>query len=131
MTTAAKTDLAMILMVTAWLVALSAAGLAEETRPPQPAESAKTSAGPECVECGQSPLYHRQESLQETLLTTRQRYAAWLAEQPVGPDAGGVRAVAGDAAPACGPGCPRGPAGRSHRPARQTGGRPATLVATE
>ena len=30
----------------------------------------------------EGPLYRRKENLQKTLLTTRQRYAAWLAEQP-------------------------------------------------
>ncbi|MCY2990406.1 MAG: LamG domain-containing protein [Planctomycetota bacterium] len=82
MTTAAKTTLAIIVAATALLAALSGTGRAEETRPPQPAGGAKTTAGPECVECNKSALYLRQQSLQETLLTTRQRYAAWLAEQP-------------------------------------------------
>jgi hypothetical protein len=29
-----------------------------------------------------APVYQREQNLQQTLLATRQRYAAWLAEQP-------------------------------------------------
>ena len=35
-----------------------------------------------CTECAKPSLYTRLPSLQESMLVTRQRYAAWLAEQP-------------------------------------------------
>lgn len=78
----AKMGLVMMAAATALLTALSGMGGAEETRPSQPAAAAKSTVGLEGVACGRSALYLRQESLPESLLATRQRYAAWLTEQP-------------------------------------------------
>ncbi|MHB8954295.1 MAG: HzsA-related protein [Pirellulaceae bacterium] len=39
-------------------------------------------SGPSCTECDRPAMYEPQVSLQTTLLTTRQRYRAWLSEQP-------------------------------------------------
>ena len=80
MTTTAKMTLTMLAV--AVLGARAQTACAEEAPPPNAAEINKLTAGPEPVQDGKSALYHREKNLQETLLATRQRYAAWLAAQP-------------------------------------------------
>lgn len=59
-----------------WMVALTATLLA------LPSNGPAAETGPTCTECDKPAQYQKQKSLSETLLTTRQRYSAWLAEQP-------------------------------------------------
>ena len=60
----------------AWCGALAQGGRAQESG------RAPSTAIAESAEHSQPVLYQKGSDLQQTLLATRQRYAAWLAEQP-------------------------------------------------
>jgi hypothetical protein len=77
-----KTLLAMLAAVSTIVAARPEIGFAQATCPASQAGAAKTAGGSACPAGIKPVLYQCEQSLQATLLATRQRYAAWLAERP-------------------------------------------------
>ena len=82
MTNAQRVVLAM-LTATLLPLGLPEPGTAAETSPRDPGPPSETPAGSDCSAAITPALYARLASLQETLLATRGKYAAWLVEQPL------------------------------------------------
>ncbi len=83
MTTGRGAVLAIMVATTALLVTLPRTALAEQTRPSEQSSSAHSGG----AACAKHALYERKGTLQETLLAVRQRYWAWVVEQPAAREA--------------------------------------------
>lgn len=82
MTTPWKGLLASVVATAAILGPLRTAGAADTPCPGEPCPAVNVNDTGPCVATGAHALYERRATLQETLLATRQRYSAWLVEQP-------------------------------------------------